>query len=183
MRRPSVFVSSTCYDLKQLRADLYLYFDGADLDPVLSEHPSFPVDPDVTTVENCRKAVESRADIFVLVVGGRYGSLSENGKSVTNLEYLTAKAKGIPVYVFVMDSILTFLPVWKANPAADFASVVDSPRLFEFVSDIRDRSAKWVFAFDTAQDITSILRNQLAYLFADALALRIRASASGALFC
>ena len=102
MRKPSIFVSSTCYDLKQLRVDLYSYVEQAGFEPVLSEYPTFPVDPDETTVENCRKAVESRADVFILVIGGRYGSVSEHGKSVTNLEYVTGRAKGIPVYVFVM---------------------------------------------------------------------------------
>jgi hypothetical protein len=161
MRKPSIFVSSTCYDLKQLRVDLYSYVEQAGFEPVLSEYPTFPVDPDETTVENCRKAVESRADVFILVIGGRYGSVSEHGKSVTNLEYVTGRAKGIPVYVFVMRSILDILSVWKANPTGDFTSVVDSPKLLQFVSEIRDGGEDWVFAFDTAQDIISILRTQL----------------------
>ena len=181
MRKPSIFVSSTCYDLKQLRADLHSYVEQAGFDPVLSEYPSFPVDPDQTTVENCRKAVEKRADVFVLVIGGRYGSMNEYGKSVTNLEYITARAKGIPVYVFVMRSIIDLLVVWKANPKGNFSSVVDSPKLLEFVAEIRGGGGDWVFAFDTAQDIITTLRTQLAYLFADALELRTRASASGVL--
>ncbi|MBZ5631621.1 MAG: DUF4062 domain-containing protein [Acidobacteriia bacterium] len=181
MRKPFLFVSSTCYDLKQLRADLYLYVESTGFEAVLSEYRSFPVDPDKTTIENCRKAIENRADIFVLVIGGRYGSVNEHGKSVTNLEYITAKAKGIPIYVFVMRSILDVLGIWQANPAGDFTSVVDSPKLFEFVSEIRSGGEEWIFAFDNAQDIISILRTQLAYLFADALVLRTRASVSGVL--
>lgn len=181
MRKPSIFVSSTFYDLKQLRADLYSYVDHAGFEPVLSEYPSFPVDPDETTVENCRKAVETRGDVFVLVIGGRYGSMNEHGKSITNLEYVTARAKGIPVYIFVMRSILDMLPVWKANPTADFTSVVDSPKLFQFVSEIRHGGEEWVFGFESAKDIITILRTQLAYLFADALVLRTRASISGVL--
>lgn len=181
MRKPSIFVSSTCYDLKQLRADLYSYAEHAGLEPVLSEYPSFPVDPDQTTVENCRKAVETRADVFVLVIGARYGSVDEHGKSVTNLEYLTAKAKGIPVYVFVMQSVLDILPVWKGNATGNFDTVVDSPKLFQFVSEIRDAGDNWVFPFNTAQDIIGVLRTQLAYLFSEALDLRTRASISGGL--
>jgi hypothetical protein len=41
---------------------------------LLSEHPSFPIDPGVTTIENCRRRVEQDADLFVLIVGMRYGS-------------------------------------------------------------------------------------------------------------
>jgi len=181
MRKPSIFVSSTCYDLKQLRADLRSYVEHAGFEPVLSEYPSFPVDPDETAVENCRKAVENKADVLVLAIGGRYGSVNEHGRSVTNLEYVTAKAKGIPVYVFVVRAILDILPVWKDNPTGDFGSVVDSPKLLQFVSEIRDAGENWVFAFETAQDIISTLRMQLAYLFADALELRTRASVSGVL--
>ncbi len=181
MRKPTVFVSSTCYGLRQLRADLYLYLENAGFDPVLSEYSTFPVDPDSAALENCRKAVENKADIFVLVIGCRYGSTDEHGKSITNLEYLTARAKGIPVYVFAMRSIIDILPVWAANPGGNFTTVVDSPKLFEFVSGIRNSGEKWVFPFDLVQDIVNILRTQLAYLFADALDLRTRASGSGVL--
>lgn len=177
-RIPSVFVSSTCYDLHQVRADLKSFIESMGLDPVLSEYNSFPIDPDANTVENCRKAVEERADIFVLIVGGRYGSIAESGRSVTNVEYLQAKSKGIPVYVFVLKSILGLLPVWKDNPQADYKSVVDSPKLFEFVSSVRD-SGVWVFPFENAQDITDTLRKQWAILFMDGLLLSTRAKALG----
>jgi len=181
MRSPAIFISSTCYDLKQLRADLHSYLEAAGFEPVLSEFPNFPVDPDQTTIENCRKVVESRADVFVLVIGGRYGSINEQGKSVTNLEYLTAKAKGIPMYVFVMQSILELLPTWRDNPGGNFSATIDSPNLLQFVAEIRNSGEKWVFPFNSAQDIISILRTQLTYLFADALDLRLRASTSGTL--
>ncbi len=34
------------------------------------KYDSFPVDPDLDTVNNCLRAVEERADMLVLVVGG-----------------------------------------------------------------------------------------------------------------
>lgn len=42
-------------------------------EPILSEYNSFPINPDIDTVENCLRIVEQRADILVLIVGGRYG--------------------------------------------------------------------------------------------------------------
>jgi hypothetical protein len=125
------------------------------------------------------RVVDERADILILIIGGRYGSINDQGKSVTNLEYIQARAKGIPVYVFVMRSILDVLPVWKANPQVDFGNVVDSPSLFEFVQSIRASQEVWVFPFDVAQDIAQTLRKQLAFLFSEALQLRIRAKAVG----
>ena len=83
---PTVFVSSTCYDLNQVRADLKQFLEGLGLGPLLSESPAFPINPESQTVENCLNAVKGRADIFVLIVGARYGSIDVSGKSITNLE-------------------------------------------------------------------------------------------------
>jgi hypothetical protein len=178
MRKPRVFVSSTCYDLRQVRSDIKEFFEELGLEPMLSEHDSFPVDPDLGPVDNCLNAVTDNADIFVLIVGERFGSMPRDGKSVTNLEYLTARAKGIPSYVFVSAPTLNIIPVWKANRGGDFANVVDSPKLFEFVAEIKEGGANWVFPFDAVQDICRTLRVQLAYLFMDALELRTRIAAS-----
>lgn len=123
--------------------------------------------------------VERNADIFVLIVGSRYGSPAGEGKSVTNLEYLTARSKGIPVFVFVARNVLEILPVWKANRDGNYSQITDSPKLFEFVSSLMERDAGWVFPFDIAQQIFDALRLQLSYLFMDALALRLRLGAGG----
>src|ERR1051325_970096 len=176
---PSVFVSSTCYDLLQVRADIRGFIESLGFNPILSNYNSFPTDPDVNPVENCFKVVDESADIFVLIVGSRYGSTPGGAKAVTNLEYLRARAKGIPVYAFVQKSILNILPVWRANQQGNFQDVVDSPKLFEFVSSLLDSSGVWVFPFELAQEITDTLRKQLAYLFMDALQLRMRAKAAG----
>lgn len=173
-----MFVSSTCYDLKQARLDIKVFLEELGLEPMLSEHDSFPVDPDLGPVDNCLSVVKDNADVFVLIVGARFGSAPQDGKSVTNLEYLTARAKRIPTYVFVSTPILNIPPVWKTNKGGDFANVVDSPKLFEFVAEIKESGTNWVFPFDAVQDICRTLRLQLAYLFMDALGLRKRIAGS-----
>lgn len=173
--KTTLFVSSTCYDLGQVRADLKDFTESIGLEPILSEFDSFPVNPNQSTLSNCLEAVKNRTDIFVLVVGGRYGSIADAGKSITNLEYFEAKAKGIPKYVFVKEDVLTLLPIWKANPDADYSSVVDNSTLFEFITSLRDSGDVWVFPFSNAQSIISTLRKQLSYLLADCLSLRAKA--------
>jgi hypothetical protein len=118
--------------------------------------------------------VRERADIFVLIVGARYGSQDESGKSITNMEYLEAKGKGLPVYVFVLKKVLSMLPVWKANPQANYDSVVDTPKLFEFIESLRSSQDHWVFEFEEVAHIVETLGHQLAYLFMEGLALRER---------
>jgi Domain of unknown function (DUF4062) len=175
---PNLFISSTCYDLRQVRADLEEFARSLGLNPILSEFSSFPVDPHLGTIDNCLTAVDRDADLFLLIIGNRYGQLATGSKSVTNLEYLRARAKGIPIYVFVLRAILTALPIWKKNPEADFGTVVDSPQLFEFVETISVSDNLWVFPFDLAQEIKSTLRSQLGVLFLESLNVRRRLRSS-----
>ena len=119
LRTPTVFISSTCYDLGHIRKDLKSFIeDDLGYDVMISEDSSFPIDPTKGTLDNCLNVVEKRADILVLIIGSRYGSLTDSGKSITNLEYIKAKDSGIPIYAFVNKSILDMLPVWKDNPNA-----------------------------------------------------------------
>lgn len=81
--------------------------------------------------------------------------------------------------MFVDKSVLSILPVWKTNPEGNFSAVVDSPKLFEFIELIRKEERVWTFEFDNAQDITTTLRIQFAYLFRDALRIKQILSGSG----
>jgi hypothetical protein len=148
-------VSSTFYDLRQIRIDLDRFIaNELGYIALLSELSSFPVDPDLDTIENCRARVEKDADILVLVIGGRYGSIEDKTeKSITNIEFLAARQKGIPIYAFIEKNILPLLAIWKRNPTGDFTSAVDTPKLFDFVEYVRSQEKVWTFAFETAQTL------------------------------
>ncbi len=177
---PSVFVSSTITDLDPVRKELESFIGDLGMIPVLSNSPSFPVDPNLNAIENCLKLIKEKTDIFVLVVGARYGSEAENGKSVTNLEYLWAKDKGIPLYVFIQKDIQAAYWEWKKDPSDDVLKIVDSSKLFEFVDLLYNPTGKnWVYSFDSAQDIIKTLRDRLAYLFMDALTIHTKVRQSG----
>lgn len=169
-RKPTVFVSSTCYDLKQIRNDVKKVIeDDLGFEALLSEYSSFPIDPSLGTVENCLRVVEQRADIFLLVVGSRYGSIARETKSVTNLEYLRAKAKNIPIYVFIDKKIMNSISLWRDNPDMDFSSIVDTPKLFEFVDEIMSVDGVWVHEYELSSEISHRFKTQLSFLFFDSL--------------
>jgi hypothetical protein len=163
---PQVMISSTFFDLKQVRANLASFLERElGYMPLASEWPSFPIDPDTDTIENCRRRVEREADVLVLIIGGRYGFVdSSAAKSVTNLEYLAARAKRIPIYAFVERRVLALAPVWQATKNGDFSGVVDDPRVFEFVHEVRDLHKVWMREFELAGEIVEALRAQFAYL-------------------
>jgi hypothetical protein len=178
---PGVMVSSTFYDLREVRDDLRRFLqDELGYRPLLSEHRSFPLNPDASTIDNCRERVERDADILVLVIGGRYGSIDDQtSKSVTNLEYLSARRKGIPVYAFVEQGIVALVPIWKSNPSADFSARVDTPKLFEFLEIVRSVDKVWTQEFKNASEIIDALRIQFAYQHRDGLSLQRRILQTG----
>jgi Domain of unknown function (DUF4062) len=178
-RVPNVMVSSTYYDLREIRQQLRgLIEDDLGYRALISELPAFPTDPDATTIENCRKRVEEDADILVLVIGRRYGHVDQSsGKSVTNIEYSTARMKGIPVYAFADRSLLTLYEERKKakhNDRAAFDATVDDARLFGFLERVRVIDGVWLHPFEVAAEITVVLRTQLAYQMTSGLTMTSR---------
>ena len=50
---PGVMISSTFYDLRQVRDDLRRFLEEElGHRPLLSEHASFPVNPEISTIDN-----------------------------------------------------------------------------------------------------------------------------------
>lgn len=171
MHSLKVFISSTCYDLKQIRKDLQEFISQMGYQPIMSEFDSFPVDPSDDNVVSCIQNIES-SDLFVLIIGGRYGSVIENNKSITNMEYIFARKKGLPVFVYINRDVSSGLGLYKDNPDGNFARLVDDNRVFEFVNEVKNVNQHWCYDFDHAQDIISNLKIRLSHLFADALTMR-----------
>lgn len=172
MSNINIFVSSTCYDLSQIRTDISEFIENSGHNSILSEFENFPISPELNTIENCIKIVKENADILVLIVGNRYGSIIENGKSITNNEFLVAKQKGIPIFCFIDKSTLNALNFWQNNKNSNFSNIVDNVQIFEFIEDIRNNNKIWTFPFEKAQDIIRTLKIQLSYLFKNSLKAR-----------
>lgn len=166
MSRPTIMISSTCYDLKQVRSHLGDHISSLGFEPLLSEFESFPIDPDEDTIENCRVKVRLLADIVLLVIGGRYGYVDlDSNKSVTNIEYIEARTKGIPIYAFIDKKVLDAYEKWRSDKALVFPDLVESTRVFEFIQDVRSTDSVWSFPFTTSDDIVLVLDTQIPYLF------------------
>ena len=183
MARPRVFVSSTYYDLKQVRASLDLFIDSLGFDPVLSEKGDIAYAPDRPLDESCYREAET-ADIFVLLVGGRYGSevsstdrktpvtFFERYESITKKEYESAATRDIPIYILVEKGVhseyQTFLRN-KGNAEIKYAHV-DSVNVFFLLDEILSRPRNNpVHTFEKLEDIEGWLREQWAGLFRELL--------------
>ena len=104
-RKFSIFISSTYDDLKDERQALVDVALENNFIPVGMEQ--FHAAP--TSQWNVITKMIDECDFYLLVIGGRYGSIDEEtGKSYTEKEYDYAKIKGLPVIVLIQkDSAIT----------------------------------------------------------------------------
>lgn len=119
-KNDKVFVSSTVYDLIDIRAELEETLRMLGLNPILSDSitSDFSVLPDRNSIETCLSNVRSSA-YMIVVLSKRYGpSLKNVGYediSATHLEYRAAKEQGLPVYIYVRDRLEGDYSVWRKN--------------------------------------------------------------------
>jgi len=99
-KRYQVFVSSTYADLKQERQQVLQTL--MEMDCIPSGMEMFPA-TDEEQWEFIKKVIDD-CDYYLLVIGGRYGSLSDDGISYTEKEYQYAVEKGIKVIAFIHES-------------------------------------------------------------------------------
>lgn len=183
MARPRIFISSTYYDLKHLRSTLESFVQRLGFEPILSEKGDIAYSPDQPLDESCYREARN-ADIFVLIVGGRYGSerspksdkgaqqFYERYDSITKEELRSALAADVPVYVLVERAVYSeYVTYTKNRSKADVTYAhVDSVNIFELLDEVlRLPRNNPVHTFDTPEEIEEWLREQWAGLFRELL--------------
>ena len=183
MSCPRIFVSSTYYDLKHVRSSLENFIEQLGYESILSEKGDIAYAPDISLDESCYREVRN-ADIFVLIIGGRYGAEKSEGKknvpkqfydrydSITKQEYTSAVDKDIPIYILIEKSVYadfeTFLKN-KDNKTISYAHV-DSVNIFQLIEEILSRPRNNpIHHFDRYSEIEEWLREQWAGLFKELL--------------
>lgn len=115
-----VFISSTVYDLIDIRAEVAKKLMELGIDPVLSDDTTsdFKAVPNTNSIESCLINLES-CDEVILILDKRYGpSLAGAGfedVSATHLEYKRAVELKKPIHVFARDKLVADLTIWKKN--------------------------------------------------------------------
>jgi polyhydroxyalkanoate synthesis regulator phasin len=143
-KRYQVFVSSTYLDLVDERAEIMQALLELDCMPAGME--LFPAANDEQW--SWIKKVIKESDYYIVVIGGRYGSISEStGLSYTEMEYRYAVEIGIPVIGFIHEnpSAIPFGKTEKDNDSqlklAEFKTFVQR-KLCKSYSNSADLGAK-----------------------------------------
>lgn len=107
MATPRIFVSSTCYDLQEIRFQLRNFISDFGYDAVMSEFDDIFYGYDKHVQDSCLDEI-SKCQLFVLVIGNNYGSFYHQEKqevkipdSVTLREFRKALETKIPKHIFV----------------------------------------------------------------------------------
>lgn len=187
MAIPRVFISSTCYDLKYIRENLKYFVRTIGYEPVMSDEGDVFYNPTMHTHDACLSEVPT-CQIFVLIVGGRYGGIHKDGdKSITNREYDEAIKHKIPVFALVESSVYSEHNVFSENrkmykgkkhPVIHYPSV-DNEKIFLFIDQIRKEVVNnAIVPFSDFTEIESYLKKQWAgmmynYITSESEALRV----------
>jgi Domain of unknown function (DUF4062) len=188
MAEPRVFISSTCYDLSEVRDHLDSFIVAYGFAPCLSDKGDVFYHPHLHTHESCIKEV-GNCQILILVIGGRFGGkyVYDPEHSVVNAEYDAAVKSGLPVFAFIKDDVLADHRLYTQNKekidafkGIVFPSIDKQEyalRIFRFIDEVRFASINnGYFGFRFARDIEEILRKQWAGLFFESLTQRKEAN-------
>ncbi|RUT71972.1 DUF4062 domain-containing protein [Flavobacterium cupreum] len=186
MANPRIFISSTCYDLSQIRDNLSEFITSCNYETVLSERGDIFYHPDLHTHECCVNEIEN-CNMFILVIGGRFGGnyISDPKKSITNAEYEAARVKNLPVFTFIKREVYEDHRLYQKNK--DNQDIIDkiifpsienqkhAKKIFEFINTVRLSSVNnGFFPFEFAREIELSLKKQWAGMMFNFLNERLK---------
>lgn len=157
---PKVFVSSTCYDLLDTRAQVKETLSSLGLRPVMSDAPEHFKTPLTTdSIETCLQNVDA-CDYFLIILCQRYGpNIPGQGKSATHLEFDRAVKKNKRILMFVRDRTAADADISEKNPDVEKLNWVRAKkdqRIFDIYREhkkLEQGRNNWFRTFQTSVDV------------------------------
>ena len=175
LRPIKVFVSSTCYDLVDLRAELADFLESKGFIAKLSDDAyRIDVDPTVDTIQTCLRNVET-ADVVVCIIDLMYGPLlpPDLERSATHVEVKHARELRTPIYIFGRDTAMAEYDHLRSNPDAAKSRVEPCrperrKKWVAFVQELRDLHtaqeeghSNWFDTFQTSVQLKKLVLKRL----------------------
>ena len=171
----TVFVSSTCYDLKDCRAEIGRDLESRGSIVLLSDDPlRFDVTPTSDSIQSCLANVRS-SDVVICLIDQRYGGALPDetyaNKSATHVEIDYAKEIGKPIYFFIRKEAFTEWSMLRKDPSrkskwVESNSEEQRKRWVDFVTEnVRlpddQNMSNWFDQFETVVDLKLIVEKRL----------------------
>lgn len=188
-----IFISSTDYNLVDLRAELSKYLSDLGYRPILSSSDGFHDNsPDLEPWESCLQVLQT-AYVMVLVIDGRYGDkfewknftsiLGDRKVSPTHAEYIFAHQTKMRMLVFIRKELLTYYQTYRTavkNSEGDKEKAKESLSIslpkhvsfeaLEFIEEVKTaRPIPWIKPFENVTEIKEEIQkkmlNELSEIF------------------
>lgn len=185
MAKPRVFISSTFYDLRQIRADIDQFIKSLGYEPVRNEEGSIPYGKEDHLEQYCYQEIQN-CDILISIIGGHFGTETKDGSSVDKYiqkssisqnELKKAREHEKQVYIFIDKNVSAEFQTYLLNKGNNNIKYryVDDIRIYNFIEEIKNLVVNNnIKEFETSEDITSYLREQFAGLFQRFMESKVR---------
>ena len=165
-----VFVSSTCHELRDLRASIRAWLSNLGLKPQLSDEGGFPHIDGMPPYATCLRVLEE-CPLVIVVIDRRYGQgfedwgpyIQHKGCAPTHAELRHALDLGKRVLIYVHNDTWNFYETWRKNPDAFKTAAphgLDEGTLKMF-QELKERSpAPWIERFSDVSDVLKSLNSE-----------------------
>lgn len=166
-----VFVSSTVFDLIDVRAEVASLLASMGITAILSDDKlsGFDTAHATNAIETCLINVADSDEVIVILdrrYSARLGKAGFDNVSATHLEYRKARELKLPVHVFVRDRLEADFNTWRKNKKKpDLELLWVEPKdfgVFELLEEHRKLTSKpdknWVSTFTSSLDLKSGIR-------------------------
>ena len=164
---PNIFISSTITDLSHLRDSIRNIVQDIGYNPIMSEHAEIGYLPNKSAEDSCYYALKD-CQLAIFIIGKRYGSLSDNGFSITQNEYLTAREIKTPIIFLVDHNVMQFKQVFEANPdnkEVKYPGMDDPIKTFAFIADFSNSDVNnGLIEYSDVHSAQANLKKQLALI-------------------
>ena len=164
----NVFVSSMCYELRDLRAAVSSWLTEMGMQPLLSDEEGFPRRGNLLPYVSCLVAVEE-SPLVIGVIDRQYGTHLKDwgpypqyaGLSPTHAELRHALERKKKLLLFIQKDTLSFYEAWRKGGLTTLPKGLEIETL-EVVKELKlFRPTPWIENFTDAQTIIRSLRKNL----------------------
>lgn len=177
---PKAFISSSVYDLLDLRASLEVFLKSSGLEPVASNRLGFGEDPKHFPYASCLTVLEG-CQIVIGIIGRRFGNKFPTGwgeyaaqyrdYTPTQAEIAHAFKKNKRLIVYVLSDVLCHYEIWRKTPDSfdqmtmnGYDNFNETMKLITWVKNLKgdDRPPLWILPYSDVQMIIHDLRKRFA---------------------
>lgn len=169
-----IFVSSTVFNLRDLRAEVKRWLSGLGFQPCLSSDDGFPDYANLKPWESCLPVLE-KAALVIVIIDDKYGAANLDwphypdykGCSPTHAEFRHAKTRGKRLLVFISKEAMHWYGIYRERRKAGQEVTSGWPprtslELLKFVEEVKtSEPIVWISQFEDVVELKRILKQRV----------------------